>query len=204
MINEHTYRSWAKRPLISFRLIGESIFQLSLIDFHQPSNSPCSSENIFRIKSRNHSLVKPPISSPGSPTKVTFNFFFKSLCFRAIWREKYLWLIDSWNDGNLSQRNTSCRESLTKCDLLTFKFKKNTSISGICWYIARFRRLFWRIKVWVSSEYSSIGWKLIYSLWRSQSSVVQSLSGKLFSSQRCSEWMEIGNKKIFRKQKANS
>ena len=63
-----------------------------------------------RIKSWNHSLVNPPISRPGSPSKVTFSFFFRSFCFRAI----------SW------------RESLTSSDLRTLMLRKKMSISGIC------------------------------------------------------------------------
>ena len=32
----------------------------------------------------NHSFVSPPISKPGSPTKLTFNFFLRSFCFSEI------------------------------------------------------------------------------------------------------------------------
>lgn len=37
---------------------------------------------------RNHSLVRPPKSNPGSPTNVTFNFFFRSNLFLAICKHK--------------------------------------------------------------------------------------------------------------------
>ena len=49
---------------------------------HHP---PYSGWKIFLTSSRNHSLVSPPISSPGSPTNLTFTFFFRSFCFCMSW-----------------------------------------------------------------------------------------------------------------------
>ena len=39
---------------------------------------PYSVRKTLRMSNINHSLVKPPMSTPGSPINVTFNFFFKS------------------------------------------------------------------------------------------------------------------------------
>ncbi len=47
---------------------------------------PYSARKTFRMSNINHSLVKPPMSTPGSPINVTFNFFFKSALLWDIWK----------------------------------------------------------------------------------------------------------------------
>lgn len=54
--------------------------------FH--TNMPYSGLNKSRTSRRNHSLVSPPRSNPGSPTKVTLSFFFNSYLFLAIYKIK--------------------------------------------------------------------------------------------------------------------
>ena len=64
---------------------------------------PYSASNICLIRSWNHSLVKPPMSKPGSPTNETFSFFFKSFCLDEI----------------------SFRESVTRLSLRTENMKRS-------------------------------------------------------------------------------
>ena len=57
------------------------------------------------MMSWNHSLVRPPISRPGSPMKDTFSFFFRSFCLSEI----------------------SCMESATKWSLRTLWLKQGVA-----------------------------------------------------------------------------
>lgn len=106
-----------------------------------------------RIRSKNHSLVSPPMSSPGSPTNVTFSFFFKSFCFRAIFN----W--PKWERERKTRTYQSIRERGNRVSFYVPPAFERLEVSAI---YQRAGCLFYLLPHWVNQRRDETG---EYSNW---------------------------------------